>query len=86
MLTQSDVESYTESTRNCPRSAYNPDDKSQGNGYLENGSDSLEYAPDNGQFDFITKANTDSNFLIIAEVATLLSQTLSRYPILYVKV
>jgi len=46
-LTQSDIESDTELTHNCLCSAPPSDDKSQGDSFSDNGSDSEEESPNN---------------------------------------
>jgi len=68
-LTQSDVESDTKLTRDCPRSAPPLDDKSQGNSFSDNGSDSEEESPDNDHFNPLTEANTEANSLVSPDVA-----------------
>jgi len=69
VLAQSDVESDTELTQDHPHSVPPLDDKSQGNSFSDNGSDSEEESPDNDQFDPLTEANTEANSLISPDVA-----------------
>jgi len=69
VLTQSDVESDTELTRDRPCSAPPLDNKSQGNSFSDNGSDSEEESPDNDQFNPLTEANTEANSLVSPDVA-----------------